>query len=191
MEGKMNINSQYLREEKGRLFADIGRIRGRLVWWFYKLLNTTLPTLDPTITGELKVWPPCSPLDDVPSRYEVDEAIRAIANRKAVGPDGLPVELLKVLVDERDSGDLASFNEIVSVWRRGRVPQQWQDATIKMLHKKKDKTECGNYRGISLAAHAGKVLLKVIVGRLSAYYEREGILPEEHCGFNPTARRST
>ena len=60
---------------------------------------------------------------------------------------------------------------------------------IKVLHKKKDRTECGNYRGISLVAHAGKVLLKVIAGRLSDYCEREGILPEEQCGFRP--HRST
>ena len=58
-----------------------------------------------------------------------------------------------------------------------------------MLHKKKDRTECGNYRGISLVAHAGKVLLKVIAGRLSDYCEREIILPEEQCGFRP--QRST
>ena len=38
-------------------------------------------------------------------------------------------------------------------------------------------------------AHAGKVLLKVIAGRLSNYYEREGILPEEQYGFRP--HRST
>ena len=58
-----------------------------------------------------------------------------------------------------------------------------------MLHKKKDRTECGNYRGISLVAHAGKVLLKVIAGRLSDYCERENIPPEEQCGFKP--QRST
>ena len=63
------------------------------------------------------------------------------------------------------------------------MPQRWKDATTKELHKKKDRTECGNHRGISLVAHAGKVLLKVIAGRLSDYCERENILPEEQCGF--------
>ena len=38
-------------------------------------------------------------------------------------------------------------------------------------------------------AHAGKVLLKVIAGRLSDYCERENILPKEQCGFRP--QRST
>ena len=63
-------------------------------------------------------------------------------------------------------------------------------AVITVLHKKGDKTECGNYRGISLVSHAGKVLLNVVARRLSAYYcEAKGLLPEEQCGFRPN--RST
>ena len=45
--------------------------------------------------------------------------------------------------------------------------------------------ECGNYRGISLVSHAGKVLLKVVARRLSASCEIKGLLPEEQCGFRP------
>ena len=56
-----------------------------------------------------------------------------------------------------------------------------------MLHKKKDKTECGNYRGTSLVAHAGKILLKIIARRLSDYGERLGVLPEEQSGSDRTA----
>ena len=66
------------------------------------------------------------------------------------------------------------------------MPQQWKDTTVMVLHKKKDRTECGNYRGISLVAHAGKILLKIIARRLSEYCERVGILPEEQSGFRPT-----
>ena len=69
------------------------------------------------------------------------------------------------------------------------MPQQWKDATINVVRKKKDRTECGRYVGISLMAHAGKVLLKVIAGRLSDDCEQEGILPEEQCEFRP--HRST
>ena len=54
-----------------------------------------------------------------------------------------------------------------------------------VLHKKKDPTVCGNYRGISLVAHAGKILPKIIARRLSEYCERVGILPEEQSGFRP------
>ena len=34
-----------------------------------------------------------------------------------------------------------------------------------------------NYRGISLIAHAGKILLKILVRRLSEYCERVEVLP--------------
>ena len=190
VEGKRTFNSQYIKDEEGRLLRDNALIRERWMRWFHKFLNTKSPTLDPGIVGELKHWPPCRPLDDVLSRYEVEEAIRALANRKPVGPDGLPAKLLKVLADEGELDTLGKFHDIiVAVWRGGGVLQQWKDATIKVLHKKKDWTECGNYRGISLVAHAGKVLLKVIAGRLSDYCERENILPEEQCGLR--AQRST
>ena len=69
------------------------------------------------------------------------------------------------------------------------MSQQWKDAIIMVLHKNKDRTECGNYRGISLVAHAGMILLKIIARRLSEYCERLGILPEEQSGFRPN--RST
>ena len=98
------------------------------------------PTLVPSIVDKLKQWLPCRPLDDVPSRYEVTEAIRALANRKTVEPDCLPAELLKVLADQGEN-TLGKFHDIiVAVWRGGSVPQQWKDATIKVIHKKKDRT---------------------------------------------------
>ena len=34
-------------------------------------------------------------------------------------------------------------------------------------------------------SHAGKVLLKVVARRLSAYCGAKGLLPEEQCGFRP------
>ena len=75
------------------------------------------------------------------------------------------------------------------VWTGGGVPQQRKDATIKVLYKKSDRSDCNNYRGISLLSHAGKVLLKIVANRLSDYCEAHGILPDEQCGFRP--ERST
>ena len=103
-------------------------------------------------------------------------------------PGGFPAELLKVLADEGELKIVGKFHDIiVAVWRGGGVPQQRKDATIKVLHKKKDRTECGNYRGISLVAHAGKVLLKVIADRLSDYART--FCRRNSVGSNPNARR--
>ena len=47
-----------------------------------------------------------------------------LANRKAVGPDGLPAELLKALADEEELNTLGKFHDIIAaVWRGGGVPQ--------------------------------------------------------------------
>ena len=71
--------------------------------------------------------------------------IRALANRTEVGPDDRPAELLKVVADEVELDSLGKFHEIiVAVCRGGGVPQRWKDATIKVLHKKKYRTVCGN-----------------------------------------------
>ena len=112
-----------------------------------------------------------------------------MANAKAVGPDELPVELLKLGINH-DPSVLREFHRVIKlVWHQREVPQRWRDVVIKVLHKKKDRTECGNYRDISLVAHAGKVLLKIVATRLSTYCEARNLLPEEQCGFRP--HRST
>ena len=75
-----------------------------------------------------------------------------------------------------------------SVWRTRQVSQQWKDATIKVLHKKQYRSD-RNYMGVSLVAHGGKVLLKIIAFPLSNHCKDAGILPDEQCGFRP--ERST
>ena len=88
--------------------------------------------------------------------------MKAMSNAKAVGPGGLPAELLKLGL-QQDRTILRELHRLtILIWRQGKVPQQWKDAVITVLHKKGDKTECGNYRGISLVSHAGKVLLKEV-----------------------------
>ena len=66
---------------------------------------------------------------------------------------------------------------------RGESITAVENAVIAVLHKKGDKTECGNYRCISLVSHAGKGLLKGFARRLGAYCEAKRLLPEEQCGF--------
>ena len=75
------------------------------------------------------------------------------------------------------------------MWSGGEVPQQWKDATIKVLYRKSGRSNCNTYRGISLLSDVGKVLIKIVANRLSDYCEAHGILPDEQCGFQP--ERST
>ena len=189
--GKKSCSSRYIKDAEGSLLRDMGLIRDRWVQWFSSLLNTKSPTLDPSIIEELGVWPPCTPLDDLPSIFEEVETIKSLSNRKVVGPDELPAGLLKLASDGDRGGNRRTLEQlhaiVIAVWQGRGVPQEWKDVTGVVQNKKKDRTECGDYRGISLVAHAGKILL--FPDRLSNDCEREDISPEEQGGLRP--QRST
>ena len=125
------------------------------------------------------------PLEVHLTMQELINVIRSLANGKAVGPDGVSIELFNITLNGDTALRLRLLDIVVRVWRVRDVPQQRKYAIIVVLHKKKDRTECGNYRGISLVAHAGKILLKTIAHRLNEYCGRLGILPEEQSGFRP------
>ena len=79
--------------------------------------------------------------------FEVEETITSMPNRKAVGPDELPAELLI----QTHLGLLELFHPIVvAIWRGGSVPQErgTMPRSYIVIHKKNDRTECGNYHGI-------------------------------------------
>ena len=183
LEGKRHRSSAYVKDENGVLLRDVELIRERWVRWFHTLLNAKSPRLD------LNQWPENMPLGVQPTMQELTNAIRSLANGKAVEPDGVSVELFKITLIGDPALGQRLLDIVVRIWRGGEVPQQWKSAIIMVLHERKDRTECGNYRGISLVVHAGKILLKIIARRLSEYCERVGILPEEQSGSRPN--RST
>ncbi|CAB1118029.1 unnamed protein product [Ectocarpus sp. CCAP 1310/34] len=112
VEGKRSFTSQNIKDEDGKVLRDPTFIRQRWARWFHKLLNTKSPTIDLHAADKVKRWPTCVPLDDIPSLLEVEEAVREMANRKAVGPDDLPAELIKLFLDG-DQGLLREFHAIV------------------------------------------------------------------------------
>ena len=186
LEGKRDCSSAYVKDENGVLLRDVELIRERWVRWFRTLLNAKSPKLDPNIAEGLDQWPENMPLGVQPTMQELTDAIRSLASGKAVGPDGVSIELFKITLNGDSALRRKLLDIVVRIWRGDEAPQQWKDAIIMVLHKKKDRTECGTYRGISLVAHAGKILLKIIACRLSEYCERVGILREEQSGFRPT-----
>ena len=118
---------------------------------------------------------------------EIAAVIRGMPNWKEVGQTPRRPSYQKISIP--NSGATYSHNLFVDAWRTVDVPQRWKDATIKVLHKKKDRSDRNNCRRFSLVAHSGKVLIKIVASRLISYCEPEGILPEEQRGFCPA--RST
>ena len=147
------MESQCVRDEEGKLLRDKGRIRERWVRFFRSLLNAKSDMVDSDIPKRPPQHPVVSALGIEPTE-EIATAMEAMANNaKAVRPDDLPAELLKLGL-QQDRTILLELHRLTTlIWREGKVPQQCKDTVITVLHKKGDKTECGNYRGISLVTH--------------------------------------
>ena len=179
------VESQYVRDEEGSPLRDKVRICDRWVRFFRSLLNAKSDMRDPEIPKSLPQQPVASALGIKPVNKEIAAVMKAMANAKVVGLDGLPLELMK-LGFRQDRTVLLELRRLTTlIWREGNVLQQLKDAVITVLYTKGDKTECGNYLDISLVSHADKVLIKKVARRLSDYCEAKGLLPEEQCGFRP------
>ena len=125
-------------------------------------------------------------LDDLPTLEEVKMAVRQMNPGKSPGIDGIPAEVYqyggkKVTVCLHDL--------FTKCWEQGLVPQDLRDAIIVSLYKNKGvKSDCSNYRGITLLSIAGKVLARLMLNRLISTIAEENT-PESQCGFR--ANRGT
>ena len=129
LEETKKVESQCVRDEERRLLRDKGRIRERWVRFFRSMLDSKSDMLDPDIPKRLPQHPVASALGIEPTE-EITTAMKATANAKAVGPDGIPVELLKLGV-QQDRTILLELQRLTTlIWRQGKVPQQWKDAII-------------------------------------------------------------
>ena len=92
--------------------------------------------------------------------------------------DNIPAELIKY-------GGETVIDILTSIcnkiWQTGDWPIPWTQSLIITLPKKGNLQLCQNYRTISLISHASKVMLKVILNRLTP--QAEEIIAEEQAGF--------
>jgi hypothetical protein len=167
--------SNTVRDEKGDLIADRDGLLGRWKRYFDQLLNVhrnqgNNESSDDTNTDEREV--------DEPSLEEVWQAVKRLKNNKAAGVDEIPSELIK-------NGGAALISKIhkliCAIWNREVLPEEWKEAIIVPIFKKGDKTDCNNYRGISLLPTCYKVLSNVLVARMTPYAEE--IIGDYQCGF--------
>ena len=124
-------------------------------------------------------------LDEIPTMDEMARAIACLKDGKTPWGDGIPAEVLK---HGRDNLFNRLHQLITNAWEVGSVPQAWEDASIANIYKKGDRTDCGNYRWISLLSIAGKIFARILLNRLSTHITPD-VVPETQCGFR--GNRST
>ena len=116
-------------------------------------------------------------MDSTPTLVEVDTATKQIQIGKA--PVDIPIELLKT-GNERIRQ--ATFDLMVRHWG-GIIPQDWINGILVILYKSKgDKSNCDNYRGITLLESVGKILARLLLNRLQKFICND-IIPESQSGF--------
>jgi hypothetical protein len=58
-----------------------------------------------------------------------------------------------------------------SIWNKEELPEEWKEPIIVPIYKKGDKTNCNNYRGISLLSSTYNILSNILLSRLTPYAE--------------------
>jgi hypothetical protein len=106
------------------------------------------------------------PLVPGPSRLEAKIATAKLKKYKLPGSDQIPKELIQA------GGEilLSAIHKLInSVWNKEELPDQWKESIIVPVHKKGDKTNCNNYRGISLLSNSYKILSNILLSWLGPY----------------------
>ena len=68
-------------------------------------------------------------------------------------------------------------------WGKEAIPQDFKDASIIHLYKRKGNPQLCDNHSISFLSIAGKILAKIILHRLNARLDQAGLIPESQCGF--------
>ncbi|BHF72656.1 hypothetical protein SprV_0401572500 [Sparganum proliferum] len=116
----------------------------------------------------------------LPSLNETIRTVQQLSSGKAPGLDAFPDEIYK-------HGGLQLMDHLTALfqamWRQGEVPQEFKNATIVYLYKRKDNRQiCDNHRHISALNISGKIFTRILLNRQNRQME-QGLLPESHCSF--------
>jgi len=113
-----------------------------------------------------------------PIAFEFQLAIEKLKNHISPGTDQFPAELIKA---GGRTIRCAIHKLIISAWNKEELPEEWKESIIVPIHKKGDKTNCNNYRGISHLPTTYKILSNILLSRLIPYAEE--VIGDYQCGF--------
>ena len=114
--------------------------------------------------------------EDEPFMGDTTEFCKGMPNWKAVGPDGLRAELLKLDHPELIQPVVLS-QHACSCSDNGTILNQRKYAIIEALHQKRYRSDCSNCGRISFVANAGKLLLEIVASLLSNCCEAREYTP--------------
>jgi hypothetical protein len=168
-----------VKEERGDLLVDPHKILNRWKNYFCQLFN--IHSAGGVRQNEMHTVEPFVP---EPSASEVKAAIGKLKRYKPPVADQIPAELIQVGGETLHS----EIHKLIKlIWNKEELTHQRKESIMVPIHKKGDKTDCSNYRGISLPSTSQKILSNILLARLTLYAnETTG---DHKCGFK--CNRST
>ena len=166
-----------IKDENENLLGDMKSILNRWKNYFNNVLNINDREQDSFNENTIHT---AEPFIVEPDELDIKFIIEELKSHKAPGIDGIPAELIK---SGGPSLCAAVHKLILAIWRQEKLPREWKESIIIPIHKKGEKTNCSNFRGISLLPTCYKILSKILLKRLNIYAKE--IIGDYQCGFRP------
>jgi hypothetical protein len=87
-----------------------------------------------------------------PSASEFELAIGKLKSYKSLGVDKIVLIKLFQAGEEKLRSEIHKLIKLNS--KKEELPHQWKESVVEPVHKKGDKTDCGNYRSISFLSNS-------------------------------------
>lgn len=104
--------------------------------------------------------PSLEPID--PVRFESSDVLKALLEldvTKGPGPDMIPNFIIKAMAAELASPLTSIFNTSIAT---GQFPDTWKSSYVTPIHKSGDRSECSNYRSISIWSTLPKLFERLV-----------------------------
>jgi hypothetical protein len=107
---------------------------------------------------------------------QFDVATGKLKSYESPGFDQILGEIIQA-TGEKLLSNIHKFNKLI--WYK-ELAHLWEDSIMLPIHKKDDKTDCSNYRGISLLSTSYKILSNILLARLTPYADEN--IGDHQCG---------
>ncbi|KAJ7414954.1 RNA-directed DNA polymerase from mobile element jockey-like [Pitangus sulphuratus] len=99
---------------------------------------------------------------------------------RSMGPDGIHPKILEELADVIAKPLSMIFEQS---WESREVPAEWKLESIVLIFKKGKNEDPRNYRPVSLTSVPGKVMERIIVGRIETHLKGNTVIGHSQHGF--------
>ena len=150
-----------IKDKEGNIITEPERVMERWKEYFKELLNVE----EEEIGGPVEYFQgiDTEEIYENITAEEVRAAIQQMKSGKAVGVDGIPVELLEAAGPPAVEAIQKLCDE---AYRTEKIPEEWQQGVICPIYKKGNSLVCGNHRGITLLPHTAKVYSRILEKRV-------------------------